>query len=89
MRKLILTYPTPKARSKFALRGENLRYKIPPAKRYGAKSCFTDFGILNFKAKLYKTAFKFNRKKIRLSLLSATLNLTRLQIRIESQNLSL
>ncbi|WP_298784950.1 hypothetical protein [uncultured Campylobacter sp.] len=48
-------------------------YKIPPAKRYGAKSCFTDFGISNLKpaglASAEKTyglrgVLKFNHFKI-------------------------
>ena len=38
-----------------------LRYKIPPAKRHGAKSCFTDFGILNFKA----CGLGYHRKDLR------------------------
>ncbi|WP_297915516.1 hypothetical protein [uncultured Campylobacter sp.] len=51
-----------------------LRYKISFAKRYGVKSCFTDFGISNFKvcellASAEKTCglrgtLKFNHFKI-------------------------
>ncbi|WP_297943498.1 hypothetical protein [uncultured Campylobacter sp.] len=47
--------------------------KISPAKRYGAKSCFTDFGISNLACELLASAektyglcgaLKFNHFKI-------------------------